>query len=420
MNRFLLVTPTAPWPPTSGGRQRTNLVHRALSSLGKVDTFLLAGEPDLSSDALQVLRESYGLIGLAQPLPSSAIGWWSLLRPLHPQAVNRLSNLLQPGRRYTLTDPSVTDTLGQVADVRSYDIIVTRHLQSAVTGGLIGHPRLVVDVDDLESSLLAMRLGSGVDGWLRRWHLQRSLNEVERIERTLLAHCRHVWVAKKSDEAGIGHERCSTLPNIPFPRSADSEQGGGFQMLPTPAIPSQTLLTVGMLNHVPNVQGIDSFLADAWPKIRKECPLATFRIVGSRLDPSIASRWSAVPGVTVVGFVADLAEEYAQAAATICSIPWGGGTNIKVAESLAYGRPAIVTAAAHRGWHEIFLDGESVLVAGATAALAPHAIALLGDPDRCRRMGAAGHAAVRQHLSFAAFERKVQETVLPLVGGACR
>jgi len=411
--RFLLVAPTAPWPATSGGQQRTNLIHRALSDLGTVDTFVLASESDLSAEAVGVLRGSFGLVGLAKPLPTSAIGWWRLLRPLHPPTINRFSNLLQPGRRYTLTDPTVSEALRRGTALGAYDAIVVRYLHSAVIAGLIGHPRLVVDVDDLESSLLEMRLQSGVDRSLRKWHLRRSLNHVERIERAQLQQCRHVWVAKESDVAAIGHDRCSVLRNIPFPRVKDGDE---FRMLPMPGSPSQTILTVGMLNHVPNVQGIDWFLATAWPRIRATYPQAEYRIVGSRLNPSIASRWAAVPGVTVVGFVPDLTDEYARAAFAICAIPWGGGTNIKVAESLAYGRPAVLTAAAHRGWQTIFPDGESVLVAENDASLATHAISLLGDPERGRRMASAGHAAVRQHLSFDAFQRQVHEGLSPLVG----
>lgn len=415
MMRSLLITNTSPWPANTGGRQRTNLVHRALAAAGSVDLFLLAGEPDLSDEIFGVLRESYGLIGFAKPLATSQMGWWKHVRPLHPALVNRVANVLQPSRRYELTDPDVAGTLRKAADLASYDVIVTRYLRSAVAADVLKAGRVVVDVDDLESSVLSMRLDSGSDRSLRRAYLRRSLNSVRSIERRQLAQCRHAWVAKRSDLPDIGHPRCSVLPNIPFTAQRETAP---FDQPIVPAGHGHTLLTVGMLNHAPNVQGIDAFLARAWPLIRAAHPEAEYRIVGSRLEPATGERWAKVPGVTVVGFAPTLAEEYARSNATICAIPWGGGTNIKVAESLAYGRPAIVTTAAHRGWAEMFPDGESVLVAQDDAALAAHAIALLADPDRCRRMGETGQAAARKHLSFDAFCREVQRTLAAVVTGA--
>jgi glycosyltransferase involved in cell wall biosynthesis len=411
----MLIANTSPWPPNTGGRQRTNLLYRALSCAGTVDLFLIAGEPDLTDDVMRVLRESYGLVGSVSPLATSQIGWWKYVRPAHPAFVNRAANVLQPSRRCALADPRLAGTLRRVADLNSYDVIVTRYLRSAVLTDVLGTKRVVVDVDDLESSVLSLRLDSGVDRPLRQAYLRRCLSRIRDIEHRQLALCRHAWVAKRSDMPGIGHDRCSVLPNIPF--TAKGEVAPYDRPIPC-AASGHTLLTVGMLNHAPNVQGIDAFLQRAWPAVRQAYPKAEYRIVGSRLEPATGERWAKVPGVTVVGFAPSLADEYALATTTICAIPWGGGTNIKVAESLAYGRPAVVTTAAHRGWSDIFPDGESVLVAEDDAALAAHAISLLSDPDRCRRMGEAGQAAARQHLSFDAFSEEVQRTLTTVLHGA--
>jgi len=109
--------------------------------------------------------------------------------------------------------------------------------------------------------------------------------------------------------------------------------------------------------------------------------------------------------------VPELRAEYEAATVTVCPIPWGGGTNIKVAESLAYGVPAVISQAAHRGWQEIFPDGKSVAVARSDDEFVAHVVALMAAPARCRAMGETGREAVRRHLRFDAVCRRVQATI---------
>ncbi len=413
--KLLLVTPVVPFPPNTGGRQRTNMLFRALSRLGHTDTFVLSGEQDISSGARDRLAREFNVIGSARPQQVSETGWFRLLRPLHPGHVNRVANVLAPMRQFTEPHPRVAAALRAATDLGDYDFIVGRYLSSVVAADLLGHRRVVVDVDDLPTTLLDMRLASKADTGIRKAYLRRLRTRLTAVERRLLTACSHVWVANPTDLSHVDHDRASVLPNIPFAAEGVPEICDRHV---TQAISSRILLTVGMLNHVPNIQGIDRFLAAAWPAIRARVPGAQYRIVGSLLGPDLAERWSRNPGVTVVGFVDDLRGEYEAAAATVCPIPWGGGTNIKVAESFAYGVPSIISAAAHRGWHEVFPDGDAVLVARSDEAFVEHAVELLDKPQRRHAMGDSGREAVRKHLRFETICRRVQADIEALLAGA--
>jgi len=406
--RILLVTPVSPCPTRTGGQQRTNLLYRALAEAGSVDTFLLCGEPDISADDRACLARQFNLVGMARPQVASEIGWTRRFRHLSPPHVNRIVNVLHPMRQFTEPHPRVVAALHEAVNLDAYDVIVSRYLSAAVACGILGRPRVVVDIDDLQTSVLDMRLTSATDNSLRRAYLGRIRKKLASVQKRQLARCAHAWVANPADLEALGDAPGSHLPNIPFvglgqPEICDQEMAW--------ATSSLTVLTVGMLSHVPNVRGIDDFLSSAWPAIRRRVPSAQYRIVGSRLDPQLADRWSRIPGVNVAGFVADLKPEYAAAAVTVCPIPWGGGTNIKVAESLAYGVPAVVSRPGHRGWQEIFREDECVLVAPTTDAFIEHVVALLGDVTRRRTMGEAGRQAVRQHLRFKAISRHVHATL---------
>jgi glycosyltransferase involved in cell wall biosynthesis len=402
--KILFVTPTSPIPAITGGRQRSNLLARALQAIGKVDTFLVRGEPDLTDEHLDILRRSYGLVGVESPQNLTEIGIWRHVRPIGPAAINRLVNFAFPLGRYTVSHPRLQAALERAVDLSRYDAIVCRYLSTAVAAGLLGKPRVVVDVDDMETSLVEMRLASASDSPLRRLMLRRIHRGLQGIEQKQLAQCDHVWVAKADDLARVGHERASVLPNIPFVE--DNSVAPTSVQIPS-CCDSRVLLTVGMLSHIPNVQGIDAFVTESWPAIARRVPGAEYHIVGSRLDPKVRSRWKSVPGVRVVGFVQDLQPCYAAAAATVCPVPWGGGTNIKVAESLAYGRPALLSAAAHRGWETIFPENECVYVARTAAEFVRKGIALLEDGALREQMGKAGRAAVQTNLDFSAFCKAV-------------
>lgn len=412
--RILLITPVVPHPPGTGGRQRTNLLFRALSGIGRTDTFVIGGEPDVSDGDRERLAADFNVVGTAAPQRASEIGWVRHLRHIHPDHVNRAVNVLSPMRQYSLPHPRVAASLRAAVDLDVYDVIVGRYLSALVAADVWSRERVVVDVDDLPTAMIDLRLQSGADGRIRRAYLRRIRARLGGIERRQLAACAHVWVANPADLGRIGHDRASTLPNIPFAPAGQAE-ACDLELAHDPG--SKTLLTVGMLNHVPNVQGIDRFLSSAWQSIRRRVPAAEYRIVGSRLGPEVAARWSGVPGVTVVGFVADLQREYEAAAVTVCPIPWGGGTNIKVAESLAYGVPSIVSTAAYRGWHEVFPEPESVLVARTAADFADHAVALLEDSPRRLAMGNRGREVVRSCLRFENFRERIRCTLGRLAVG---
>lgn len=409
--RILLITPVVPHPPRTGGRQRTNLLFRALRSIGRTDTFVIAGEPDVSDEERARLAADYGVVGTAVPQVVSEIGWVRHLRPIHPAHVNRAVNVIAPLRQYARPHPRVAAALRAAVDLDAYDVIVGRYLSALVAADVWSRDRVVVDVDDLPTAVIDMRLQSGVDGGVRRAYLRRIRARLGGLQRRQLAACAHVWVANPDDLGQIGHDRASTLPNIPF--AAEGQPEACDQEIPHDAT-SRTLLTVGMLNHVPNMQGIDQFLAAAWGAIRRRVPGAEYRIVGSRLIPEVGERWARHPGVTVVGFVPELRREYEAAAATVCPIPWGGGTNIKVAESLAYGVPALVSPAAHRGWQQVFPAADAVLVARTAEEFAGHAATLLTDPARRRAMGEFGRQAVRASLRFRNFRDRIAHTLAHL------
>lgn len=358
-DRILLVSPASPFSPQSGAQQRTALLFDALQRSGRVDVLLL--EPTPGPTRLQ-------------PPPAGVLAhaYWHQ-RPL--------------GLAKYRLDRTLNDLLhGAGVDFRDYRVVVSRYLNPVAKLTLPPEVRTVVDLDDWgyhyapQGLALAARLKSRYAAWLA----QRQLKRFDAY-----------FFVSQRDRARHPELHSALLPNIPF------------NAPPHPvaqAANSTTLLFVGALWYAPNRDGIDRFLARCWPTIRAARPDARLLLAGAA-PQALRSAWEQHPGVSAPGFVDDLGEAYRDAALTIAPIFSGGGTNIKVLESLAYGRSCVTTPHCANVFEPGVLRG--LELAGDDAAFAQHCLALLADPERRETKVQACQGALHAGYTREAFTRQV-------------
>lgn len=106
--------------------------------------------------------------------------------------------------------------------------------------------------------------------------------------------------------------------------------------------PCERLLFVGLLNYPPNRIGVEWLLYEVWPKIFSKVATAELDIVGKDPSEKIRSMHGKC-GVRVHGFVKDLNRFYECASASVVPLHAGGGTRLKILESLGRGVPVIST-----------------------------------------------------------------------------
>jgi len=110
--------------------------------------------------------------------------------------------------------------------------------------------------------------------------------------------------------------------------------------------------------------------------------------------------------------VNDLDETYRQAALTIAPIYSGGGTNIKILESLAYGR-ACITIPHCADAFQADLATTGLGVASHDARFSELCIAWLGDMDQRRLQAEKSRSLLETHYSRALFIERVTQLVRP-------
>ena len=144
---------------------------------------------------------------------------------------------------------------------------------------------------------------------------------------------------------------------------------------------------------------------------RKLHQQAVLRIVGEGMPPAQRQAWSQVDGVDPIGFVEDLIPAYEQSAFTIAPIYWGGGTKIKVLESLAYGRTCVATSHACEGFADHLQHKDTIWLAQDDDALVDGCLELLGNPSLRDAMAQRGNRLVREEFSIDRFQQIVKRTV---------
>lgn len=349
-NRILLVTPASPFKLQSGGQQRTALLFEALSSLGPVDVLLL--EPGTQ----RAVADSPDPRILAQAR------WHSM--PL--------------GIAKYRSDAELTRQINERASLSNYDLIVGRYLNPICKLDLPQHAQTLVDLDDWGYHY------GGNACWTPKSilaHVKSTYAQI--LARRQLKRFDAFYFVSDQDKASEPCLKSEVLPNIPFapPRAA------------LPQSDSKNIIFVGALWYGPNREGVEHFLKHCWPGIRANVPDATLTLVGGA-SPSVRTVWAKLPGVQAPGFVDDLGVAYEDAAIAIAPIDYGGGTNIKILESLAYGRACVTTPRCANALRENLHPGEGLVVAENDAQWIEWCTKLLTDSQERAKIANSGHAIV--------------------------
>ena len=155
-----------------------------------------------------------------------------------------------------------------------------------------------------------------------------------------------------------------------------------------------SLLFTGSFEHPPNVEALRRVVDRVLPAVRAQVPGAQLTVVGAAPPRDLVER----PGVTAAGAVESV-EPYLRGAAVVLGPVWsGGGMRVKVLEALAAGKAVATTGLGADGLD--LTPGEQAAVADDEEALAREVVALLEDPDRRRRLGAAGRAHVAERFAW--------------------
>jgi len=137
-----------------------------------------------------------------------------------------------------------------------------------------------------------------------------------------------------------------------------------------------TLLFAGAMQYPPNVDAVLYFCRNIMPSIRRQIPNIKLIVAGHEPPPAIR-RLEGRGNVVVTGYVPDLAHLYERSDITVVPLRAGGGTRLKILESMALGRAVISTSLGCEGLN--VAHGENIMIADTPSAFAESVIQLLTD-----------------------------------------
>jgi glycosyltransferase involved in cell wall biosynthesis len=115
------------------------------------------------------------------------------------------------------------------------------------------------------------------------------------------------------------------------------------EFAPLPETPDGNVLVyVGNMGYLPNVDAMTHFCGEVLPLVRQQVPDAELWIVGINPLPEVQAL--AGEGVYVTGAVDDVRAYYQKSKVCVVPLRAGGGTRLKILESMALNRPVVSTS----------------------------------------------------------------------------
>jgi len=174
------------------------------------------------------------------------------------------------------------------------------------------------------------------------------------------------------------------------------------------ASPEPQVVFSGSMDWLANIDAIEFFLAEIWPRVAALRPQARFTVIGRNPPARLVEaarrsghRW------TFTGFVDDVRPYIRAAQACVIPLRVAGGTRLKVFEAMAMGCPVVSTAIGVEGLP--LAPGRHYELADAPEAFAAALLRLLEQPERGRELAVAARSHVEQHASHLAVARVFEE-----------
>jgi sugar transferase (PEP-CTERM/EpsH1 system associated) len=170
------------------------------------------------------------------------------------------------------------------------------------------------------------------------------------------------------------------------------------------------IVFTGSMDWLPNEDAIVHFCREILPRLRQAEPRVSIAIVGRNPTPAVRRLAERDRGIEVTGRVDDVRPHVARGALSIVPLRVGGGTRLKIYESMAMGRAVVSTTVGAEGLP--LTPGVHVTLADEPDHFAAEVLRLLRDGAARRAIEEAGLRLVRERYDWGAaagvFERAIQ------------
>lgn len=382
-----------PWPPVAGALIRSHHLVREASRSCEIALLCLNQKarlprPDLVEDARHHLAPFCSSIDVL-PIPAEGHSRWRERTVLRSTLTGRSYDEVWL-RSHALQSRLADLASSFLPDVIHFDTVGLAPLASVV-------PRVprVLNHHNIESQMMDRRADLETSP-IRRAVLRRQARALRRLESRAAASFQSQLVV-----SGLDGERLRAIVPATFvdviPNGVDLD----FFVPLSPArdfLP-RSIVFAGGLDWYPNRTAVEWLINEIFPRLRARYPDATATIIGRNPPPEFLRIAEVTAGLSFAGFVDDIRPIIARSAVYACPIFDGGGTRLKILDTLAQQIPLVATTMAVEG---VGVEpGRHALLADTAEDFVDGIASLFEDPTLGANLAAAGRELVEEHFGWS-------------------
>ncbi|HET8760891.1 MAG TPA: glycosyltransferase family 4 protein [Nitrospiria bacterium] len=235
-----------------------------------------------------------------------------------------------------------------------------------------------------------------------RWFWRREARLMRAYEREQASAFRAVAAVSPDDAKRLAADGVRNVTVVP-----NGVDVAFYTESPAPVKDPRTLIFIGWMRHDPNVDGLLFFLNEVWPLIVQDLSDARLVVIGAPVPASVRRAAARVPGVELAGYVPDVRSPLRAATVSVVPLRVGGGTRLKILESMAAGTAVVSTSVGCEG---LGLEpNRHLVVADDPAAFASGVVRLLRDPALRQRLERDALDAVRARYDWSRMADQMDE-----------
>lgn len=388
--RVALFFTRVPWPLDRGDHIRNTQVLQACASRADVTVFALTDRP--LEPVPEPLRAS-GARFVIVPHPAWA-SWIAMAAALPGSSPLQVAYFVSRAMRRAIAkniDAGGEFDLGIASFLRMWPYVQHTSIR-----------RQVADFHD--SMSMRSTRAAAFAPWAARPVLREEGRRMAALESRVAREAHECWIISEADRREVldrtpgGH--IEVVPNGIETRWGDSG-------LADSSTRQSDVCFLGNMTVSHNRDAAILLARAIWPEVRARHSAARLRLVGTH-DGAVAALAN-LPGVTVEGYVEDLAPVLRASRLAVAPLRFATGLQNKVIETMSAGLPSVVTRVVNEGIGAP--EGEAILIADSAEEQVEAIVALLDDPGRARAMGERARAWVRGRYTWDVLERRIERLI---------
>ncbi len=390
--------PYIPFPVDRGTYQRVFHLFVELSKAFKIDLVCLQEDASRSMEPFEPLTNRC----LAIPFKNAE---WQRLIP------NRLLNPLPATVQHWQAEDVLAALKEFVAD-RVYDrvIFIDLVLWPYIQRLFPNHPCCIMDRSRVDWLFQSEELNTLKLNWRERLLRKENLWKIARLERSIYKMLAGMIVCGWDDRNFL-KSKLGAADKVFVLANGYNETFFTVEEYPRNLTEEQSILFCGALDYSPNVDAIDWFADQIWPLVHERMPQARWKIIGKSPDAR-SRRWAKIDGVEFIGEVDDVRPYYQSSWLQVVPLRIGGGTRLKIVESLGMCCPVVSTTLGAQGLE--LTDGKDIVLADTETGFANAIIEILKNPEKRSSMEQSGLIAVRENYRWEQLGAKLNEYISKL------